>query len=489
MKRKDIKSAAAVFAAFALVCSYSGCTLKNAPTETLDEPAESAIESSEPSSSANTVESDVKSSAVTSSESTESYYITGASSVGVFSDKTASEEKTRLKAGTKVESEELESETSSTVNTYVYITSTVENVTGYVYSMNLTDEPSAVTSGVEVKVGASGAYLYDSPSENGAVLRELYEGTTVYVAAKISGGYWRVMTEDGVYGYVDVTRLDRDNMVQESEPVYVTESDPVQTETDNASHAGTENGTADSQTTQSTQQPRTQTGSDADLEKAVASARNNSGGNWAAALIDLTTGETSSVNSSAMQSASLIKLFIMGAVYENYDAYSSEPNLDSWLYQMITVSDNTAANNLVRVLGGGDTDAGRHAVTAYCQSHGYGSTSMGRLLLESNINGDNYTSVLDCARFLQAVYNNELPHSSEMLSTLKQQTITYKIPDGVPVPTANKTGELSDVQNDAAIVFADEPYVLVVMSENVAPGTATASIVELSAQVYSDWVS
>ena len=170
---------------------------------------------------------------------------------------------------------------------------------------------------------------------------------------------------------------------------------------------------------------------------------------------------------------------------ENYDVYvSDEIDIDALLYSMITVSDNSAANTLVSILGFGDTDAGKEIVTSYCRSHGYSDTSMGRLLLESNINGDNYTSVNDCADFLTAVYNNSIPHSNEMLDLLSKQTITYKIPEGVPVRTANKTGELDSVQNDAAIVFSESPYVLCVMSEEVSSGAAVTSIVELSSEVY-----
>ena len=175
----------------------------------------------------------------------------------------------------------------------------------------------------------------------------------------------------------------------------------------------------------------------------------------------------------------------MGAVYENYDVYASnEQEIDTLLYSMITVSDNSAANTLVKMLGNGNTDEGKEVVTLYCQSHGYSDTSMGRLLLESNINGDNYTTVNDCANFLAAVYNHSMPHSSEMLDLLSRQTVTYKIPEGVPVRTANKTGELDTVQNDAAIVFSESPYVLCVMSEDVSAGAAISYIVELSSEVY-----
>ena len=73
-----------------------------------------------------------------------------------------------------------------------------------------------------------------------------------------------------------------------------------------------------------------------------------------------------------MQAASLIKLFIMGAVYENYDSLSQQygsATLDSYLTPMITVSDNDAANSLVSCLGSGDSTTGTQKVNSFCQSY------------------------------------------------------------------------------------------------------------------------
>ena len=83
---------------------------------------------------------------------------------------------------------------------------------------------------------------------------------------------------------------------------------------------------------------------------------------------------------------------------------------------------------------------------------------MGRMLLESNENGENYTSAIDCCEFLKKVYLNQCNHSLEMLRYLKQQERTDKIPAGVPdeVEVANKTGELNDVENDAALILNGE---------------------------------
>lgn len=224
-------------------------------------------------------------------------------------------------------------------------------------------------------------------------------------------------------------------------------------------------------------------------------------GSWSVYICDLADGSEATINDSPMQAASLIKLFIMGAVYENYDSLSQQygsATLDSYLTPMITVSDNDAANSLVSCLGGGDSTAGMQKVNSFCQSHGYTNTSMGRLLLASNEFGDNYTSAYDCGKFLKEIYQicsgttqtPSLLHAEEMYSLLKQQQRTNKIPAALPegVSVANKTGELSDVENDAGILYnaqGGNDLVIVFLSQNLSsPGEAQNTIAQLSRSIY-----
>ena len=219
--------------------------------------------------------------------------------------------------------------------------------------------------------------------------------------------------------------------------------------------------------------------------------RAGAGETWSAAVVNLDTEDSCTVNNQSMQAASLIKLFIMGAVYDRYDSLTvtyGEDQIQSLLSDMITVSDNTAANTLTNYLGDGDDATGRGAVNEYCASNNYESTAMGRMLLAPADKGDNLTSVSDCAEFLRKVYKNELPHAEEMLGFLKNQQRTHKIPAGLPdgVESANKTGELDTVENDAAIVFADTPYILCIMSENLSDaGAAQNNIAGISADMYN----
>lgn len=223
-------------------------------------------------------------------------------------------------------------------------------------------------------------------------------------------------------------------------------------------------------------------------------------GNWSVYVCNLMKGTEGTIDNQPMQAASLIKLFIMGAVYENYDqlceTYDAD-TLNSYLNPMITVSDNDAANTLVNMLGSGDDSAGMDVVNAFCQAHGYTSTSMGRLLLQDNTYGDNYTSVSDCGHFLKEIYQSNagttdttLSHTDAMYSLLKMQERRNKIPANLPegVKVANKTGELTGVENDAGIIYSTAKgidLVVCFMSQDLTDsGAAQASIAQDARLIY-----
>ena len=242
------------------------------------------------------------------------------------------------------------------------------------------------------------------------------------------------------------------------------------------------------------------------LEKTYVDPLEATNETWAIAAIDLSDHAYSTVNAEvSLQSASVIKAFIMAAVFDKlvYTDGATEPSSDyesslkSLLTQMITVSDNDAANELARRLGGGDFQKGASVLNEFCQEHGYTSTHLGREFLASNPTDDNYTSASDCCRLLSDIYSGTMVNadaSADMLALLKAQTRTGKIPSGVPsgVETANKTGELSAgdglgvVENDIAIVFDKEhPYVLCVLSNNIQNNSsAQETIKKISSDVY-----
>ena len=104
---------------------------------------------------------------------------------------------------------------------------------------------------------------------------------------------------------------------------------------------------------------------------------------------------------------------------------------------------------------------------------------------------ENYTSPRECGEVLEAILNGKYVSSAaskRLLENLKAQERTGKIPAGVPagVETANKTGELSDTENDACIVWSEgATYILCVMSnEQTNAAKAREEIVAISRLVY-----
>ena len=232
---------------------------------------------------------------------------------------------------------------------------------------------------------------------------------------------------------------------------------------------------------------------------------------WAVSVQDLKTGAEGDLNGDVkMASASVMKVFLMATIYDRvcYPAsedrhISFEESYDGELKQlitdMITVSDNAAANTLLERLGGGDATAGMAVVNEFCQENGYAQTSFGRKFLEAPTTGDNWTSANDCRNLLASIWQGTCVNaeaSGKMLEYLKNQTRTGKIPAGISDPdaiTANKTGELAGdygqyVENDIAVVeHGDHAYILCVLSEDLQDnGTAISRIQELSAQVYAN---
>ena len=197
----------------------------------------------------------------------------------------------------------------------------------------------------------------------------------------------------------------------------------------------------------------------------------------------------------AMVSASLIKLFIMGAVYEQIEAGALVED-DVWdrLYYMITISDNESANSLTRLLGNGNADAGMAAVNTWAASIGCEDVRLQRLMLHNN-GLENYVTAESCAKILRQIYTESCvsAHASQrMLELLCAQQVNDRIPAGLPetVTSAHKTGNLSGLcVADVGIVFSPAgDYLLCAICNNPNSDQAAAQeIVEISKLVYTYW--
>ena len=234
---------------------------------------------------------------------------------------------------------------------------------------------------------------------------------------------------------------------------------------------------------------------DAVLEGIIEQELNGAGGNWDVWVEPLGNSMYAHMQSAGthrMVSASLIKLFIMGTVYQAVDEGSID-NDDVYadIRNMITISDNDAANRLIRELGNGNEQDGITRINQFAEDIGCMDTQMNRLMLENN-GLENYTSAEDCAKLLKLIYNGQCINakwSAEMMSIMKEQQVNDRIPQGLPrdVVVAHKTANLTNLANaDVGIVFADNrPYIICIINNNSPDDTATnGQIAALSEAVY-----
>jgi beta-lactamase class A len=77
--------------------------------------------------------------------------------------------------------------------------------------------------------------------------------------------------------------------------------------------------------------------------------------------------------------------------------------------------------------------------------------------------------------------------SNEMVAILEWQKFNEGIPAGLPkgIPVAHKTGEITKIHHDAAIVFAKRPFILVILVRGLTEKKASAALMaDLSKSLY-----
>ena len=149
-----------------------------------------------------------------------------------------------------------------------------------------------------------------------------------------------------------------------------------------------------------------------------------------------------------------------------YGRVGEEATIRSMVERMITWSSNLATNILIEV-------AEPARIEGMLEEMGADSMSVLRGVedLKAFQAGlSNTTTARALGTTMAAIVESELftgASRDEMLAILSRQHFTDRIPAGVPegVPVANKTGWLTGINHDAALVFPPDapPYVLVIM--------------------------
>ncbi len=158
--------------------------------------------------------------------------------------------------------------------------------------------------------------------------------------------------------------------------------------------------------------------------------------------------------------------------------------------RMITRSSNLATNAVIAVVGAGRANATAHALGARRMNvlRGVEDTKA----YEAGRN--NTTTARDLAALLAALERGDAasPASTDsMRSILLRQEFNDRIPAGLPPGTrvAHKTGEITAVAHDAAIVYPSgqrAPYVLVVLTRGIRDTKVSAALAaDISRLIYA----
>ena len=171
-----------------------------------------------------------------------------------------------------------------------------------------------------------------------------------------------------------------------------------------------------------------------------------------------------------------------------YHRIGERVTIDTLLRLMITRSSNFATNTLIALVGAEN-------VTRTMRSLGARRIQVLRGVedgkaFDKGLN--NTTTARDLAIILRAIEEGKAAPPAatrQMLGILLAQEFNEKIPAGLPAGTrvAHKTGEITAVSHDAAIVYLPgrKPYVLVVLTRGIRDGNHSSKLIaDLSALVY-----
>jgi beta-lactamase class A len=170
---------------------------------------------------------------------------------------------------------------------------------------------------------------------------------------------------------------------------------------------------------------------------------------------------------------------------ELYRSLGTDAPLDELMRRMIVKSSNLATNLLIELVG---------APRVMERMRDLGAEDLlilrgveDQKAFDAGLN--NKVTAYDLMLVLAAVALGRPESSERMLDILKRQEFNEKIPAGLPpgTPVAHKTGDITKVHHDAAIVYppGGSPYVLVVLTAGIADEkVANQAIAEISRAVW-----
>lgn len=244
------------------------------------------------------------------------------------------------------------------------------------------------------------------------------------------------------------------------------------------------------------------------LDKLLESAIHDRQGSYGIFVKNLKTQETASLNAnSKFEVASLYKLWVAGAVYgqlskgsikgdeklasSKYDLYKKmgfdlekeneeklkeeklETTVNDALTRMITVSDNDSAYLLTDRIGFAN-------ISNFLEEQGFANSAISNPPIATAEDIGIFFEKLSLGKIVDA-------QSSDKLTVLlKSQRLNDRLPKYLPqVAVVHKTGELGTLKHDAGIIYAKNPFILVVLTDTNNPAEAAEFTANISKQIYN----
>lgn len=145
---------------------------------------------------------------------------------------------------------------------------------------------------------------------------------------------------------------------------------------------------------------------------------------------------------------------------------------------MLTISDNTATNQLVDAVGW-------EAIEAYMKKLGLSNTTFRHKMMIKAGRGPNFTTAKDTTTLLEKIYRSDIPGSAKILEILKQQQDRRRIPLYLPndVDIAHKPGSLEKAVHDVGIIYAKTPFIFAFFSDDQEDKNLTNEVLSTCAKL------
>lgn len=171
---------------------------------------------------------------------------------------------------------------------------------------------------------------------------------------------------------------------------------------------------------------------------------------------------------------------------ELYKAEGQTRTIGQLAELMITVSSNFATNLIVEKLGVGNIRETVHALGADGVNVLRGVED--QKAFDKGLN--NTTTARGLAKLMAAIAQGsavDADSSAQMVAILKKQKFNEAIPAGLPpgTPVAHKTGDITKIHHDAAIVYGKRPFVLVLLVRGLNEKESYELMADIARELYS----